>query len=129
VDAGYLTAWDLAKTLAASYQMPILPLAGYKYDAGLLEGLSPAVLYQYRVVPIGRFGRAWSFAVVEPPARELIDALRASCGNSLFFFAGESGEVQRILKEHVKMVDAVKDNSWQTVFDQAEQALQADPKR
>jgi hypothetical protein len=126
VDAGYLTAWDLAKTLAAAYQMPILPLAGFQFEANLLEGLSPAVLFQYRVFPVGRFGRAWSFAVVEPPSHDLIEALRASCGNSLFFFAAETAELQRLLNEHVKVVDVKKDTSWTSVFDAAEQALLAD---
>ena len=37
VDAGYLSAWDLAKTLAAAYQMPVLPLLGYKFDTTLQQ--------------------------------------------------------------------------------------------
>jgi hypothetical protein len=122
VDAGYLSAWDLAKTLAASYQLPILPLAGYEFDKDLLEGLDSALLYGHRVLPVGRFGRAWSFAVIEPPSRELVETLRATCGNSIFFFASEVTEVQRILKEQVKVLDA-KDTSWHSVFDSGEEAV------
>jgi hypothetical protein len=123
VDAGYLSSWDLAKTLAASYQMPVLPLVGYEFDRKLLEGLSPTILHQYRVLPIGRFGRAWSFAVVEPPSRELVETLRSACGNSIFFFAAEVTDVLRLLKEHVKVVDAAKDTAWQSIFDSGEQAV------
>src|SRR5437773_1497604 len=60
VSAGYLTAWDLAKTVAANYQLPILPLAGFSVDANWLDGLSPAVLHEHQVMPVGRFGRAYS---------------------------------------------------------------------
>ncbi len=117
VEAGHLTSWDLAKTVATHYQMPVLPLMEYKFDKGVLEGVPASTLYQYQMVPIGRFGRCWSFAVVEPPTREAIDTLREACGNSLFFFVSEVQEVQQALQEHVKVVDVSSDTSWQSIFD------------
>ena len=65
VDSGFLSSWDLAKTVAEHYQMPALPLAGFRWDKELGEGLDATMLYQYLIVPVGRFGRAWSFAVCE----------------------------------------------------------------
>jgi hypothetical protein len=123
VEAGYLTAWDLAKVVSANYQMPIIPLQGFKFDHRLLEGLPPSVLHQYRVVPVGRFGRAWSFAIGEPPVRDLVEALRAVCGSSIFFFVTDCVEVQRVLKDHVKFVDSKKDSAWKSIFETGEQAV------
>jgi hypothetical protein len=123
VQAGYLTAWDLAKVVSANYQMPIIPLQGFKFDARLLEGLPPSILHQYSVFPVGRFGRVWSFAIGEPPVRDLVEALRAVCGSSIFFFVADCGEIQRLLKDNVKFVDAKKDSSWQSIFETGEQAV------
>jgi MshEN domain len=121
VEAGRISSWDLAKVVAAHYQMPVLPLAGFQWDRDLMDGVSPATLYQYQVVPVGRFGTVWSFAVVEPPSRDCLDALREECGNSLFFFVSEAPEVQRLLRENVKVVDVSTDQSWKSIFDTADQ--------
>jgi hypothetical protein len=118
-----MTAWDLAKTVAMHYQLPYIPLAGFQYDKELADGLPPATLYQYQVVPVGRFGEVRSFAVVEPPCRDCINTLKDHCGNSLFFFVGEVPEVQRILRENVKVVDTKADTSWQSIFDAADQSV------
>ncbi len=123
VDAGHLTAWDLAKTVSTHYQMPVLPLINYQFDTDLFETVSPATLYQYQILPVGRFGRSWSFAVVEPPSRECIDALREACGSSIFFFVSELPEVQRALQDHVKVVDVQADTSWQSIFDTGERRV------
>ena len=106
VDAGYLTSWDLVKLISSKYQLPVLPLAGYQFDTDLLETLSASTLYHYQIVPIARFGKSWTFSVVEPPSRDCIDTLREACGPSLFFFLSEAPDVQRTLSEYVKVVDA-----------------------
>jgi hypothetical protein len=126
VDAGHMTSWELAKVVASHYQMPVLPLAGFDFDASLLEGLSPATLFQHQVVPVGRFGQTWSFAVVEPPSRDCVAALRESCGNAIFFFAAEAEAVQKLITDHVKVVDATADKKWQSLFDAADEAVQQD---
>lgn len=123
VEAGLLTAWDLAKTVSTHYQMPVLPLINYEFDNAVFDQISPATLYQYMVLPVGRFGRTWSFTVVEPPSRECIDALREACGSSIFFFVSELPEVQQALQEHVKVVDVQADTSWQSIFDTGERRV------
>ncbi len=125
VDAGHLTAWDLAKTIAGSYQMPVLPLKGYEYDETMLDGISAATLYQYQVLPVGRFGRIWSFAVSEPPSRECVAALKEAFGNALFVFAADAELVKEMVGEHVKVVDAASDKGWQSMFDDADAAIQS----
>jgi type IV pilus assembly protein PilB len=120
LDAGHLTAWDLAKTVAANYQMPVLPLAGYDFDDELLEAFPASLCHQFRVLPVGRFGKVWSFAVIEPPSRDLIETLRQHCGTSLFFFVVDAQELRRLLQEHVKVMDVATDTSWQSIFDSGE---------
>ena len=82
VEAGHVTAWDLAKTVATHYNMPCLPLAGFVYDKDLARDVAAAVLYQYQVLPVGRFGKVRSFVVVEPPTRDCIAALSKSNGKT-----------------------------------------------
>jgi hypothetical protein len=123
LDAGYLTAWDLAKAVATHYQMPVLPLSGYRYDKELAEALPASVLYQFQLLPVGRFGKTWTFAVVEPPPRDVIEVLREQCGSSLFFFVSDAAELSRLLRENVKVVDVTSDTSWQNIFDTADRNL------
>lgn len=124
VDAGHMTSWELAKTISGHYQMPVLPLVGYDYDERLLDGVSAATLYQYQVLPVGRFGHTWSFAVVEPPSRDCLAALRESFGSALFFFAAEADHIKELMSHHVKVVDARSDKSWESLFDTADAKIQ-----
>jgi hypothetical protein len=121
VEAGYLTAWDLLKTVATHYQMPVLPLQGFRYDAALAGELPPSLMHQHQILPVGRFGRTWSFAVMEPPTRGVVEDLRAACGDSLFFFVADAQELSRLLREHIKVMDAATDSGWQALFDVADQ--------
>jgi hypothetical protein len=123
LEAGHLTSWDLAKTLAVHYQLPVLPLVGYRFDTQLAAGLPASLLYQHRMLPVGRFGKTWSFAVVEPPSRDLIEDLRGVCGSSMFFFAADAQELGRLLRENVKVVDVAADSGWQALFDEADQSV------
>lgn len=125
LEAGHLTAWDLTKTVATHYQMPVLPLIGFRFDKELSEGLPPSLLHQHQVLPVGRFGRTWSFAVIEPPSRELIEDLREVCGNSLFFFVADAPELLRTLREHIKVMDVAADSAWQAIFDVADQNVKS----
>ena len=68
VDAGHLTAYELVKTVATHYQMPVLPLHGYDLDPAILEGLSPAILYQHQLLPVGRFGKTCTSASMCSPS-------------------------------------------------------------
>jgi|GEM_PF-2617797 len=120
LEAGHLTAWDLTKTVATHYQMPVLPLIGFRFDKELAEGLPPSLLHQHQLLPVGRFGRTRSFAVIEPPSRELIEDLREVCGNSLFFFVADAQELLRTLREHIKVMDVAGDSAWQSLFDVAD---------
>jgi hypothetical protein len=121
LQAGHLTAWDLTKTVATHYQMPVLPLAGFRFEKELAAGLHPSLLHQHQLLPVGRFGSTWSFAVIEPPSRDLIEDLREVCGNSLFFFVADAQDLLRTLREHVKVMDVATDSGWQSIFDVADQ--------
>ena len=126
VEAGYLTAWDLAKTIASHYQMPVLHLEGYDFDEDLLAAVPASTLYQYQVVPVGRFGKTWSFSCVEAPGKECVEALRESCGPSIYFFVSEVQQVQGVLQERVKVVDVAADDSWQDIFDSGDEAVKSE---
>lgn len=128
LDSGALTPWDLAKTVATHYQMPVLPLLGYRFDKALADGLPASLLYQHQVLPVGRFGKTWSFAVVEPPGRGTIEDLKQVCGASMFFFVAEAPEVTRLLREHVKVVDVGADTAWQSIFEEGQQNVLSDSK-
>jgi len=123
VDAGHLSAWELAQIIAGHYQIPVLPLVGYDYDETLLNGISAASLFEYQVLPVGHFGRSWSFAIAEPPSRECLAELRESFGPALFFFVADAELVKEMISQHVKVVDAASDPAWQSLFDDADERV------
>ncbi len=123
LESGALTAWDFAKTIASQYQLPVQPLAGYRFDKELVASVPPEVLHRHQMLPLGVFGRTRTFAIMEPPTRELLAELQGHFGASLFFFVSEGPEIARALREHVKMVDADRDTSWQRLFDSAEEEI------
>ena len=123
IDAQHLTPGALARAVANHYQMPVIPLQGYEYDADMLDGMSAATLYQYQILPIGRFGRSWSFAVSEPPPREAIEELEENFGSAIFFFVGEADLIKELVTEHVKVLDASTDKDWESLFDSADQQI------
>ena len=126
VDAGYLSSWDLMKLVSSKYQLPVMPLAGYQLESDVLKAIAPSVLYQHQIVPVGKFGKSWTFAVVEPPSHACLETLRAACGSSLFFFVSDAADVQRTLAQNVKVVDAQADDSWQSIFDSGDERVLAD---
>ena len=123
LESGTLTPWDLAKTIATHYQMPVHPLVGYRFDESLLEGVEAGIFHRHHVVPLGKFGRTRTFAVVQPPNRELIDELTGAYGTSLFFFVSEGTDVTRVLREQVKVLDVEKDAGWSKLFDAGEESV------
>jgi len=131
VDSGALTAWDFARTIATHYQMPVHSLAGYKFDKDFANGYPPDLLHRHQMVPLARFGRARTFAVIEPPTRAMINELQETVGPAtpVYFFVAPGDEIRRVLDERIKIVDAATDVAWQTIFDSAEQEILKDLKK
>ena len=123
LDAGTLTSWDLARLIGVHYQIPVQPLAGYKFGKELFEGLRPELLHRHQIVPLAIFGKTRTFAVLEPPTRIVLDDLQATCGPSLFFFAAEGPEISRVLHENVEIVDVSSDRGWHKLFDAADEQV------
>ncbi len=123
LEAGALSPWDFAKMIATQYQLPVQQLSGYRFDKELVGSVPGEVLHRHQLLPLGIFGRTRTFAIMEPPTRELLDELQGHFGTSLYFFVSEGPEIARALREHVKMVDADKDTSWQRLFDSAEEEI------
>ena len=122
LEAGSMTAWDLARLVATHYQMPVQPLLGYRYDKDLAAGLRPDALHRYQVLPLGVFGKTRTFAVAEPPTRPVLDELTSMCGASIFFFVAEAPDISKLLREHVQVVDS-SEKGWQRLFDTAEEEV------
>ena len=123
LDAGTLTSWDLTRLIAIHYQIPVQPLAGYKFEKELFAGIAPEALHRHQIVPLAIFGKTRTFGILEPPTRDMLDELQASCGSSLFFFASEGPEIARVLRDHAPVVDVATDRGWHKLFDSADEQV------
>jgi hypothetical protein len=124
VESGYLTAWDLMGKVAATYQMPVMPLEGYRLDLELVREVPSTLLYQFQMLPLARFGQVWTWVAATPPTKDSIDALRERCGPAHFFYVGDMVQVQRLLQENVQVVDVGADAGWTDIFDHGDEAVQ-----
>jgi hypothetical protein len=131
IDAGVLTPWDFARTIAIHYQMPVHPLAGYKFDRDFAVGYPPDLLHRHQIIPLARFGRTRTFAVMEPPTRAMVSDLQQTVGHAtpIFFFVAPGDEIRRVLDDKVKLMDPSGDPGWQSIFDSAEQEVLKDLKK
>ena len=73
--------WELARVSCEVFGLPYLPVDVYEPDADLLKGLDPALLRQFALVPLDRYG---DLLVVAMPAMVPSSVLaeleeRASC--------------------------------------------------
>src|SRR5262245_19151198 len=78
IESGILTAWDLAKLVSTKYQLPVHPLTGFRFEKDIFEGVPSSFMHRHRVLPVGRFGRIRTFAVVEPPDADVTDELQSA---------------------------------------------------
>lgn len=126
IETASMTPWDLAKAVSTHYQIPVHPLAGYKFDRDVAKGLPADLLHQHQIMPVSRIGRTACFAVLQPPTRDAVEELKTATNAALFFFVADGTEVRKALQDHVPLpepMDPKADQGWQALFDQAEQEI------
>ncbi len=123
VDAGFLSHYELTRLVSANYQMPVIPVIDLNVDAELVSSVPGTVLHEHRVFPVGKFGATWTFVVSEPPSRACVAELVRHCGDSIFFFTTLGDELGRLIRDHVSLVDAKKDDSWQNIFEAGDERV------
>jgi hypothetical protein len=137
VDCGYLTDWDLAKAVAAHYNLPFLDLASYEPDAEVILDFPGELAYQERLLPFDRFGKVVCLACVEMPKVDVLQRVEEITGLTPSLYVGLGGDVARLLAQYVTppefpqmirtvsadeagdelVIDSSQREQWERIFD------------
>jgi MshEN domain len=137
VDSGYLTDWDLAKAVAAHYNLPFLDLTMYEPDAEVILDFPGDLAYTERLLPFDRFGKVLCLACVEMPNIEVLKRIEEITGYTPSLYVCLGVDVARILAQYVPppefpemirtvpvdqasddlVIDAGQKEQWERIFD------------
>ncbi len=124
VEGGFLSDWDLAKSVCEAFNLAFVPVDVVKPDPALLELFDPKVLLEHDLVPLARFG---GMVTMIMPGLVQADTLGSIAAVSDFLIQPVVGTVQgnqAWLAKHLAVKEEVS-GDWGSLFDQGDAAVNA----
>ncbi|HIL37289.1 MAG TPA: hypothetical protein EYG26_07410 [Planctomycetes bacterium] len=124
VEGGFLSDWDLAKSVCEAFNLAFVPVDVVKPDVALLELFDPKVLLEHDLVPLARFG---AMVTMIMPGLVQADTLGSIAAVSDFLIQPVVGTVQgnqAWLAQHLAVKEEVS-GDWGSLFDQGDAAVNA----
>lgn len=101
VDSGYLSEWDLAKAVAAHYNLPYLDLSGYEPNGDVFENFPPDLAHREGILPFDTFGKVVCLACSEMPPVDILRRVEEITELTPCLYVTLGSEVKRLLKLHI----------------------------
>ena len=99
VDAGYISDWDLAKSVATNYQLPFIELAIFSATTDFGDAFRPEEQSKHRFIPLDSLGTVITLAVADMPDIEFLRGVRERTGQTPFLFVTRLSEIQKRLED------------------------------
>jgi hypothetical protein len=99
VELGYITEYDLAKSLATQFQFPYINPAAYAIDRDILEMLPVDMLYKYVFIPLDKFGNLLIVAMAGLLPEELVHDIKKRTGCDLRVYIATARDVRAVLEK------------------------------
>ena len=125
VEGGFLSDWDMAKSVCEAFNLPFVPVDVVKPDVALLELFDPKVLLEHDLVPLARFG---AMVTMIMPGLVQADTLGSIAAASDFLIQPVVGTVQgnqAWLAKHLAVKEEEGSGDWGSLFDQGDAAVNA----
>lgn len=94
VESDYVTEWDLAKTVAAQYQLPFAQLGSFPRSKEISELFTPEEQRKERFVVLDRIGPVATLAVAQMPELEFLHSVQEKLGAIPFLFVSLLSEIE-----------------------------------
>lgn len=135
-----ISDWEVSRICAELFNLPFLPVEIYPPSTEAAGGLDPHYLRQYGLVPLDRFGNLLTVAMPGLVPSEVLNGLRGM-GELVVLpvvgsVQGNRAWLEQNLQQAPAAVPAVEESggdglmpdeeSWASLFDEAEQAVQDD---
>ena len=101
VALGYITEYDLAKSLATQFQFPYINPGFYAIDRDILEQLPPEMLYKYVFVPLDKFGNQLIVAMAGLLNEDVVQEIKKKTGCDIRVFISTARDVKAVLEKEV----------------------------
>ncbi len=138
VDENIVSDWELARVVSEVFNVPFLTVDSYAPDEGAREGLDPAFLRRFCLVPLDRFGDLLTVAMPAVVPSEVLKNLSQQAEAQVLPVVGTVLSNRRWLQEHLPEPKAQLDDiaaplpgadpalGWESMFDEADQAVKLD---
>ena len=153
---GIINESEIAATLSIQYQLPFLRASNYEVSRDLVEKFKPEFLYRNRLLPIDRVGGFLMVCCSDIPNDRIIEEIERTLQGNVAIYVNTSSDIAMVLNQYVPISEEDKesfrtrkvvekevakaappaeitvesesdlDNSWESIFDQAESNLQID---
>jgi hypothetical protein len=101
VALGYITEYDLAKSLATQFQFPYLNPSFYATDREVLDLLPPEMLYKYVFIPLDKFGNQLIVAMAGLLNEDVVQEIKKKTGCDIRVYISTARDVRAVLEKEV----------------------------
>jgi hypothetical protein len=101
VALGYITDYDLAKSLATQFQFPYINPAFYSIDRDVLEMITPEMMYKYVFVPLDKFGNQLIVAMAGLLGEDIVQEIKKKTGCDIRVYISTARDVRAVLEKEV----------------------------
>lgn len=124
VAANLVSDWDLSRVVCEIFQLPFLPLEFITPRTDLIEMFDPHFLHDSGIVPLARFGNVLTLAMPALVPADVLAMLAAETDMVLLPVVGTVTANRKWLGEHVVIKKLSDDDSWGSLFDEGDAAVQ-----
>ncbi|MHC4821090.1 MAG: GspE/PulE/PilB domain-containing protein [Planctomycetota bacterium] len=136
IRCGFITSWDLAKCVCTHFTLPFFDLSSFKPNQEVVELLEPAFMHGYGILPLDRFGKILTLAVMEALSPEVLQSIVDKTELSPYMYVAPFDAIRSQLEEHAPYDapegadmpaatggDEDDGGDWMSIFEEAEKNL------
>ncbi len=140
IRCGFITSWDLAKCVCQHFTLPFFDLSSFKPNKDVVELLDPAFMHGYGILPLDRFGKILTLAVMESLSPEVLQSIVDKTELSPYMYVAPFDAIRTQLEEHAPydapdgaemgaagggggVAEEEDGGDWMSIFEEAEKNL------
>ncbi|MCA9000526.1 MAG: hypothetical protein KDB61_01290 [Planctomycetes bacterium] len=124
IDANLIPDWDLSRVVSDVFNLPFLPVEQAKPNKDLLSLFDRNFLRSSALVPVARYGNVLTIAMPAIVQADTLALLSAETDMFLLPIVSTVSSNRKWLAEHCPQQRFGDDNSWGSLFDEGDQAVQ-----
>lgn len=102
VEAGFITTQELHNALAFQFLYPHIELSKYRLVKAIIELIPRDIAYEYKVVPLDKFGNILTVAMFNPLDKKAKDAVEKATNLHVRIFVASSEDIEVALNNIYK---------------------------